>query len=76
VGLILLVRSDRRRLGFYCAASSLLLYAGFICLEVFQGQAEIGDWISLSVWISACAIGIGAARVLMVKSDPNRAADA
>ena len=68
VGLVLLVRSDRRRLGFYCVVASLLLYAPFICLEVFQVHAEPGDWISLSVWISFCAIGIGAARVLMVRS--------
>ena len=76
VGLILLLRSDRSRLGFYSAVLSLVLYAAFICLEVFQGHANLGDWISASAWISFCVIGIGAARVLMIRSDRNRAADA
>jgi hypothetical protein len=68
LGLALLLYGDRKRLGFYCAALSLLFYVAAICREVFQSNVETGDWIDLSAWSAFCAVGIGAARLLMTRS--------
>jgi hypothetical protein len=66
VGLILLLRSDRWKLGFYVSATSILLYAAFICFDAFQTDVGMGDWIAMLCWCVFCALGIGAARLLMV----------
>jgi hypothetical protein len=69
-GLVLLLRSDRKMLGFSFIATSVLLYAIFICGETFQSDVGLGDWISMLCWCTFCALGVGAARILMFRDAP------
>jgi len=64
VGLLLLY-GDRRRYGFYISAMSLSLYAVLVCFDAHRGPAEQSDWIFEGVYITFCAIGVVAAKVLM-----------
>ena len=68
VGMILLLRSDRKALGFSFIATSALFYAIFICGDAFQSDVGLGDWISMLCWCTFCALAIGAARILVVRA--------
>lgn len=68
---LLLFHANRRRLGFYLCATSLSLYAVLLLLDLNEGHAERGDWIFLGIWLSFCAIGILAARLLMGRPAPS-----
>lgn len=66
---LFLLYANRRRLAFFLSATSLTLYAVLICLEVYLGPAERGDWIFEGAWLAFCAIGIFAAKLLMSTTD-------
>ncbi len=62
-GGVFLLYANRRRLGFYLSAASLLLYAALICVDAYLGNAERG-WIFEGIWLAFCALGIVAAKLL------------
>jgi hypothetical protein len=78
-GLVLLIWTSSKETGFYVAASSLILYAGFICADAYYAPMERGDRIAMTIWFIFCATGIVAARLLVsrpmswkVGSEPSR----
>src|SRR5580692_1533658 len=57
VGLVLLLFSKRLACGFSLVASSVLLYMGFVCLELaLDGKIERTDWLVAGIWATLCAI--------------------
>jgi hypothetical protein len=66
-GLFLLLTGRRARLGFSLVGLSLLLYMGFYLLEdwLVPGHMQRSDWFFTAIWVTLCAIAIGAARLLM-----------
>ena len=67
LGMLLLLRLNWKMLGFNLAGASLLFYALFVCVEAFQAPMELGDWMAMFSWCGFCALGIGAAGILMVR---------
>lgn len=65
-GVILLTWTSRKKTGFYVAASSLILYAGFLFGDALPMKRA--DWIDMGVWMVFCAIGILAAWLLMSRT--------
>ena len=66
-GLFLLLRGKREQLGFSLVGLSLLFFVGFLFLEDLLAPERIGrlDWVFTGIWLTLCAIAIGAARLLM-----------
>ena len=66
-GLFFLLKVKRDRLGFSLIGLSLLLYAGFVFLENLLAPERMGrlDWVFTGIWVTLCAIAMGAARLLM-----------
>jgi uncharacterized membrane protein len=52
VALILLFKHKNGRLGFKLTALNLLLYAGFIVVDLFAGHFPVdkGDWLFMGLW--------------------------
>jgi len=68
-GLVLLLFGKRLTLGFSLVASSLLLYMGFVFLELaLVGKIERTDWIVVGIWATLCAIATAAAWLLRRRS--------
>ncbi|HKF49606.1 MAG TPA: hypothetical protein VKB38_19755 [Terracidiphilus sp.] len=70
VGLVFLLGTARRKLGFYPVAMSLSLFGVLICWDDSHWPGE-HTWIFDASWIALCAIGVVAARVL--RSRPPKA---
>jgi cytochrome bd-type quinol oxidase subunit 2 len=70
LGLVFLLNAGRRELGFRLAAMSLLLYAALVCFDAYREPMDDGDWISVTIWLAFCAIGIVAAKLLMRRRAP------
>ena len=69
IGLVLLLFGKRSTLGFGLVASSLLLYLGFLLLEVgLTENVERADWIAVGIWAVLCAIATLAAWLLSQRS--------
>ena len=69
IGLVLLLFGKRLTLGFSLVASSLLLYMGFVFLELaLVGKIERTDWFFVGVWATLCAIATAAAWLLRRRS--------
>ncbi len=69
VGLVLLLFSNRLTLGFSLTASSVLLYMGFVFLELaLDGKIERTDWLVAGIWATLCALAIVAAWLLRRRS--------
>ena len=66
-GLFLLLSGKRERLGFSLVGLSLLLYVGFVFLEDLLAPERMGrlDWVFTGMWVTLCAIAMGAAQLLM-----------
>ena len=77
-GLFFLLSRRRERLGFSLVALSLLLYMGFLFLEDLLVPEHMRrlDWAFTGMWITLCAIAIGAARLLMPQQSSWRTAHA
>jgi hypothetical protein len=61
-GLVLLLFGKRSRLGFSLVASSLLLYMGFLFLELaLVGRIDRTDWVVVGIWVTLCATALAAA---------------
>jgi hypothetical protein len=58
----LLIWTRRKEMGFYVAASGLILYAGFLPVDISDAGRE--NWTAIAIWIAFCATGILAARLL------------
>jgi hypothetical protein len=68
-GLVLLFSGKRSRLGFSLVASSLLLYMGFLFLELaLVGRIERTDWVVVGIWVTLCATATAAAWFLRRRS--------
>lgn len=65
-GLILLLSSRPRRIGFYLIGLSVVLYTGFLFLEDFlaRKQAIRMDWTMNGIWLTLCALAIRAGWIL------------
>ncbi len=71
IGLVLLLFSKRLTLGFALVASSLLLYMGFLFLELALGpKTEQMDWVVAGIWTGLCALATAAAWLLRRRSTP------
>jgi len=69
IGLVLLLFGKRLKLGFCLVASSLLLYMGFLFLELALGpRIEQMDWVLAGIWAGLCALGTAAAWLLRRRS--------
>jgi hypothetical protein len=69
VGLVLLLFSKRLTLGFSLVESSLLLYMGFLFLEMaLVGKIGRTDWLVVGIWATLCAIATAAAWLLRRRS--------
>ena len=69
VGLVLLLLGKRLTLGFSLVASSLLLYMGFLFLELALGpKIEQMDWVFAVIWTGLCALATAAAWLLRRRS--------
>jgi hypothetical protein len=65
IGLVLLLFGKRLTLGFSLVASSLLLYIGFLVLELaLVGKIGRTDWVVVSIWVTLCATATAAAWLL------------
>jgi len=65
IGLVLLLFGKRPTLGFSFVALSLLLYMGFLFLELaLIRKIELGDWVSVGIWAALCAIATESAWLL------------
>jgi hypothetical protein len=65
IGLVLLLFRKRPTLGFSFVALSLLLYMGFLFLELaLIRKIELGDWVSVGIWAALCAIATESAWLL------------
>lgn len=74
IGLVLLLLGRRMTLGFCLIASSLLLYMGFLFLELaLHGSIERSDWLFVNIWAALCAIAAAAAWLLRRRSTQPRA---
>jgi hypothetical protein len=69
-GLVLLLFGKRLTLGFSLIASSLLLYMGFLFLELTLDPRKIdqGDRVFFGIWAALCAIATAAAWLLRQRS--------
>jgi hypothetical protein len=65
-GLILLLSSKLKRLGLYLIGLSLVVYAEFLLLEDFLARKQVVrmDWIFNGMWLTLCALAIGAGWLL------------
>lgn len=71
IGLVLLLFGKRLTLGFSLVSSSLLLYMGFLFLELALGpKIEQMDWVFAGFWAVLCALAIAAAWLLRRRSTP------
>ena len=69
IGIVLLLFGKRPTLGFSLVALSLLLYMGFLFLELaLIGKIELGDWVSVGIWAALCAIATESAWLLRQRS--------
>jgi hypothetical protein len=69
IGLAHLLFGKRLTLGFALVVSSLLLYMGFVLLELaLVGKIERTDWVVVGIWATLCAITTAAAWVLRRRS--------
>jgi hypothetical protein len=69
IGLILLLFSNRLTLGFSLVESSLLLYMGFLFLEIaLIGKIDRTDWLVVGIWTTLCALATAAAWLLRRRS--------
>ena len=69
IGIVLLLLGKRLILGFSLVASSLLLYMGFVFLELaLGGKIERTDWVVVGIWATLCAIATAAAWLLRRRS--------
>lgn len=69
IGLVLLLFGKRLTLGFFLVVSSLLLYMGFLFLELaLVGKIERTDWLVVGIWATLCAIATAAAWLLRRRS--------
>jgi hypothetical protein len=69
IGLVLQLFSKRLSLGFSLVASSLLLYMGFLLLEVaLVGKIDRRNWLVVGIWATLCAIATAAAWLLRGRS--------
>jgi len=69
VGLVLLVVGKRLTLGFYLVALSLLLYLGFLFLDLALGpRIEHLDWVFAGIWTGLFALATAAAWFLRRRS--------
>jgi hypothetical protein len=69
VGLVLLLLGKRLTLGFSLVASSLLLYMGFLFLELALGpRIEQMDWVFAGIWTGLCALATAEAWLLRQRS--------
>ena len=74
IGLVLLLSGKRLTLGFSLVVSSLLLYIGFLFLELALGpKIELADWGIVGFWIALCALSAAAAWLLRRQSNQPRA---
>jgi len=69
IGLVLLLFGKRLTLGFSLVASSLLLYMGFVFLELaLVGKIDRTDWVVVGIWVTLCATATVAAWFLRRRS--------
>jgi hypothetical protein len=69
IGLVLLLFGKRLTLGFSLVASSLLLYMGFLFLELaLVGKIERTDWVFVGIWVTLFATATAAAWLLRRRS--------
>ena len=69
IGLVLLLFGKRLTLGFSLVVSSLLLYMGFLFLELTLGpKIEQMDWVFAGIWTGLCALATAAAWLLRRRS--------
>jgi hypothetical protein len=69
IGLVLLLFGKRLTLGFSLVASSVLLYMGFVFLELaLDGKIDRTDWLVVGIWATLCAIATAAAWLLRQRS--------
>jgi hypothetical protein len=69
IGLVLLLFGKRLTLGFSFVVSSLLLYIGFLFLELALGpRIEQMDWVFVGFWTALCALATAAAWLLRQRS--------
>lgn len=65
IGLVLLLFGERLTLGFSLVVSSLLLYMGFLLLEMAVGpKIEQLEWVLVGFWTALCALATAAAWLL------------
>jgi hypothetical protein len=68
-GLVLLLFGKRLTLGFSLVESSLLLYMGFLLLEMaLVGKINRTDWLVVGIWATLCALATAAAWLLRRRS--------
>lgn len=69
VGLVLLLPGKRLTLGLFLVATSLLLYLGFLFLELaLAPRIEQMDWVFAGIWTGLCVLAVGAAWFLRRRS--------
>jgi lipopolysaccharide export LptBFGC system permease protein LptF len=69
IGLVLLRFGKRLTLGFSLVASSVLLYMGFLSLELaLVGKIDRTEWPFIGLWATLCAIATAAAWLLSRRS--------
>jgi uncharacterized membrane protein len=71
VALILLFLPRNGRLGFNLTALNLLLYTGFMVVDVFAGHStpvDKRDWLSMGLWAIFFAVVLSSARFMMAGS--------
>jgi hypothetical protein len=69
IGLVLLLFGKRLTLGFSFVVSSLLLYMGFLFVELALGpKMEQKDWVFTGFWAALCALGTAAGWLLKRRS--------
>jgi len=69
--LILLFTHKYGKLGFNLTALNLLLYAGFMVLEIFAGKAtpvDSADWLMMGLWGIFFVVVLFSARLIMAGS--------
>jgi hypothetical protein len=69
--LILLFSNKKSRLGFNLTILNLLLYAGFMVVDVFTGNAgrvDKSDWLSTGLWATFFAAVLFSARLIAAGS--------
>jgi hypothetical protein len=69
--LTFLFSNKREKLGFNFAILNVLLYAGFVVVDVFAGsksRVDKADWLMMGIWAVFFAVVLFSARLIMTGS--------